>query len=206
MLISVDSVSVRFGERTVFRDVTFDVNPGELISVMGPSGSGKSTLLACLGGLIRPTGGRIVRDDVLQRSLAWVFQTTNILSNRTCFENVELGTLSRRLGRSQARRCVSAALDTVGIGHLASQRSGRLSGGERQRLVIARALVSQPALLIADEPTAQLDRTSADHVVGALIATRAQGTAVIIASHDPAVAGRCERQLEFEDGTLVAKG
>jgi len=195
-VLEVCDLTVSFGSNRILTDVSFSAAERSSVAVIGPSGSGKSTLLAVIGGLMKPTSGQITFGGT-RSTVAWVFQTTNVLSRRSALDNVSLGAVARTGSAVGARRVGLDTLDRLSIGHLAERKAGSLSGGERQRIVIARALAGAPALLLADEPTAQLDRVNAGMVADALIAGSTGGATVIIATHDPSVAERCDTIIDL---------
>ncbi len=201
------------------RDLDLDIARGAFVSLMGPSGSGKTTLLNLLAGIDSPTSGSLriggAEISAMGRGAlaAWraacvgiVFQSYNLVPVLTAFENVELPLLLGPLGRRERGRRVREALDTVGLvdreGHFPSQ----LSGGQEQRVAIARAIVADPPLLLADEPTGDLDRESADHVLALLDRLHAEGRTIVMVTHDPAAAARAERRLHLDKGALAAPG
>lgn len=193
----------------VLRDVRLVVTPGESVALLGPSGSGKTTLLALLGGLLRTDLGIVgvqVEDgsqEAVDGHVAWVLQTTNALGQRTCTENVALGCLAEGLTWRAAQERAASALRPVGLAHRASSPARTLSGGELQRMVIARALVSSRAFVLADEPTGQLDGSTSRLVADALFTALEPGRAIIVATHDPELAERCDRVLRIVDGRIV---
>jgi putative ABC transport system ATP-binding protein len=184
--------------------------------VVGPSGSGKSTLMHLLGCLDRPTsgllrlGGRDVaqlRDDELaqlrNRTIGFVFQSFALLARTSALDNVALPLVYRGVRRAQRRELAAAALDLVGLGHRTAHRPGQLSGGEQQRVAIARALVGEPTLLLADEPTGNLDTSSGAEVMSVLGRLNAErGVAVVVVTHDHEVAARARRRIQVRDGLV----
>ncbi|GAA1991241.1 ABC transporter ATP-binding protein [Catenulispora subtropica] len=207
------------------RDVDLTVRRGDHLAVVGPSGSGKSTLLAVLGLLDRPTSGSYALDGVETtvlgdgqrtvlrgRRIGFVFQSFHLLSHRSARENVELaeihggssigsdGGSSGRRGRS--RRAL-AALDRVGLSHRADFLPNRLSGGERQRVAVARALMGDPALLLCDEPTGNLDSANTETLLDLFDELRAQGVTLLVITHDDAVSRRAARRVRIADGVLT---
>ena len=195
------------------------IEHGELLGIFGPSGSGKSTLLHLMGTLDRPSAGRVwvagidtaeMTDNELSalraRRIGFVFQQFHLLDHLDAVQNVALGLLYRG-GQARARRAAAvAALDRVGLAGRLGHRPGQLSGGERQRVAIARAVAGQPGLVLADEPTGNLDSAAGQQVIALLAGLAADGTAVVIVTHDPAVAGAMDRRVVMRDGRIVADG
>jgi putative ABC transport system ATP-binding protein len=201
----------------VLRDLTLDVDAGEFLALMGPSGSGKTTLLNLIAGLDQPTGGSItVGENVISemseselarwrtRHVGFVFQFYYLLPVLTAYENVELPLLLLPLTKEQRRRQVETALDLVGLADRMTHRPGQLSGGQQQRVGIARAMVTDPELIVADEPTGDLDTKSADAILGLMEILRAKlNKTIIMVTHDPKAAARAQRTLHLEKGQLV---
>ncbi len=216
--LEVEHLTKRFGagatEVVAVRDVSLDVAPGEVVLVMGPSGSGKTTLLLMLGGLLRPTEGavRLDRLDITRlgerklpavrlRQVGFVFQDFNLLSALTVLENVAIVATLAGVRRSEARRRAEAVLRELGLGARLGYLPEKLSGGEKQRVAIARALVNDPALVLADEPTANLDSKTGHEAVRLLHRiAREQGRSVVIVSHDQRIRDTADRVLWLEDG------
>jgi putative ABC transport system ATP-binding protein len=199
------------------RGVTFRVPKGEMVAIMGPSGSGKSTLLNILGCLDRPTRGRYLlggedtttkSDDALadirNRKVGFVFQDYLLLPQLTALENVELPLIYRGLPGGERRRRAQEALAAVGLTDRAHHRPFELSGGQQQRVGIARALAGRPEVILADEPTGNLDSVSGLEVLALFADLHAQGATLVIVTHDDEVARSCERVLRVRDGTIVA--
>ena len=198
--------------------VDVEVRAGRLTVVRGPSGSGKTTLLNLLGGLDRPTSGRVLLgDDVLSElseaelaasrrdRIGYVFQNFGLIPVLSAAENVEVPLRLRRMERGQRDERVAEVLELVGLIRHAGQRPGELSGGQQQRVGVARALVARPEVLIADEPTGQLDSETAERIMDLILeVTRIRGTATVVATHDPLLISRADEVLELRDGRVVA--
>jgi len=203
----------------VLSGLNLEVPRGEFLALMGPSGSGKSTLLNLIGGLDRPTRGSVQIgadriDDMSDRQLAaWraqhvglVFQFYNLLPVLTAERNVELPLLLTALSKAERRKHVETALKIVGLSHRARHHPRQLSGGEQQRTGIARAIVTDPTLLLCDEPTGDLDRKSGDEILGLLQAlNREQGKTIIMVTHDPHASARASRTVYLDKGQLFAQ-
>jgi putative ABC transport system ATP-binding protein len=216
-LRNVGKVFHRGGEEVrVLDSLDLDIEQGEFLALMGPSGSGKSTLLNLLAGLDRPSSGTITVDneridDMSRRGLAnwrahhvgFVFQFYNLLPVLSAARNVELPLLLTNLSRADRKRHVETAMEIVGLGHRASHTPRTLSGGEQQRVGIARAIVADPTLILADEPTGDLDRKTGDGILDLLQAlNREHGKTIVMVTHDPHAAARASRTLHMVDGRV----
>ncbi len=198
------------------RDVTVQVEPGEFVVLAGPSGSGKTTLLNLFGGLTRPTRGRVWVDgrelsDMPERKLArlrlerigFVFQAYNLLPVLTALENAEFSLLLRGMGREERRRRVMDLFARIGMAGLEDRMPRKLSGGQQQRVAVARAVVGEPALVLADEPTANLDRATSDALLDLMVTlNRDLGTTFVFATHDAHLMERAQRLICLVDGAV----
>ncbi len=217
---NVEKLYRRGDERIhVLQSLSVDIARGEFLALMGPSGSGKSTLLNLIGGLDRPSAGTIsiagesietMSDGKLAawraRHVGFVFQMYNLLPALTAEKNVELPLLLTHLNKAQRRKHVETALEVVGLGDRARHYPRQLSGGQEQRVGIARAIVTDPTLLLCDEPTGDLDRKSGDEILDLLQAlNREHGKTIVMVTHDPHAAARATRTLHLEKGQLVAE-
>ncbi|MBE3519950.1 MAG: ABC transporter ATP-binding protein [Firmicutes bacterium] len=198
------------------RGVTLEIQDGESVAVMGPSGSGKSTLLYVLGLLATPTSGRVlidgrnvtVLDDITRSSLrnkyiGFVFQSYNLLSGLTALDNVALPMKYAGIGARMRRQRAMELLKMVGLEHRANHYPSELSGGEEQRVAIARALANNPKVILADEPTGNLDSATGKQILALLSEANARGTTLVVVTHDPTVADICTRVVKLRDGMIV---
>ena len=204
-------------ETTALHDIDLAVGAGEFVAIMGPSGCGKSTLLNTLGTVDRPTAGRYLfgnRDlaaldeAALARfrgeTLGFVFQSFNLIDELTIAENVELGLAYRKRGSGDRRVRVAAAMDKVGIAHRARHYPHQLSGGQQQRAAIARAIVGDPELILADEPTGNLDTENGAQVMNILAGLNAGGATIVMVTHSPSHADMARRRIDMLDGRIIA--
>jgi putative ABC transport system ATP-binding protein len=200
---ALDTVSIRIGD-------------GEYVSIMGPSGSGKSTLLHVIGLLDRPTAGQYLLDGrettsldddelahVRARKVGFIFQSFHLVPRLTAFENVELPMVLAAVAPDERRRRAEAVLESLNLTDRAHHRPDQLSGGQRQRVAIARAMVMEPTVLLADEPTGNLDHVSGADVLAALEALNARGITLLVVTHDDEVAARARRHIRMRDGRVV---
>jgi len=218
-LIELSAIERRFllGDTTVnaLAGLNLHIDSGEYVAVMGPSGSGKSTLLNLLGLLDRPNAGtyRLEGRDVTTLSpdeqatvrstrIGFVFQSFHLVPRLTAAENIALPMILAGIAPAERQRRVARALSDFGLDNRADHKPDQLSGGQRQRVAIARATIMQPALILADEPTGNLDRHTGEDVVNLLEALNGQGVTLIVVTHDPSLGARAGRQLVMEDGRL----
>ncbi|MDP9798813.1 putative ABC transport system ATP-binding protein [Catenuloplanes nepalensis] len=206
-----------YGASPALRGVTLAVAAGEIVAVTGPSGCGKSTLLHCLAGILRPDAGEVNYRDQrvdlmgeaararLRRSeIGVLFQFGQLVAELTAAENVSLPLLLAGTGRRTARTAALNWLDRLGVADLADKRPGEMSGGQQQRVALGRALVTEPRVLFADEPTGALDTLAGEQVMGHLVRlARAQDTTVVLVTHEPRIAGYADRELAMRDGEIT---
>ena len=207
------------GDETVhaLHGVTLDISTGEYIAIMGPSGSGKSTLLNIMGLLDRPDAGLyqleemdttelgdVQQAEVRRHKIGFVFQFFHLIPRLTAAENVELPLILAGIDPRQRKRRVQDALERLGLADRARHRPEQLSGGQRQRVAIARATIMKPAIILADEPTGNLDRVSGNDVVGTIEALNKEGMTVVLVTHDPELGRRARRMIQMVDGRITA--
>ena len=218
-LLRVDEVVKSYGSRTVLHRLSFTVAAGERLALTGPSGSGKSTLLNCLGGVDRPDSGRVILDGIevqslesdalarlRRRSLGTVFQFFHLLPTLTAAENVEMPLQLIGVKAEERATRVHRALDRLGLGPRAGALPSQLSGGEQQRVAIARALIHRPRLILADEPTGNLDSANGGIILDLLRElTDETHTALIIVTHSEEAASICHRRIHLQDGRVVIR-
>jgi putative ABC transport system ATP-binding protein len=205
------------GGVAALRGVSVDIPDGDQVAVIGPSGSGKTTMLTILGTLERPTSGHVevVGRDVVHASdaelaglrahkVGFVFQAFHLQEAMTAVDNVATGMLYMGVALRQRRDAARAALERVGLGHRLTHRPAQLSGGERQRVAIARALAKRPMIILADEPTGNLDSKSSYEIVTLLHELAAEGATLVLITHDANIAGTFDRRIQMHDGEIVA--
>jgi len=198
------------------RGVSLTVEEGDYMAIVGTSGSGKSTLMHLLGALDRPTSGTLLIDGrdvstlgpaemarLRNETIGFVFQSFHLLPRTTARDNVALPLVYRGTGRRERRERAAAMLDRVGLAHRVDHRPNQMSGGEQQRVAIARALITSPSVLLADEPTGNLDSATGQQVLTLLESLNAEGVAVVLVTHDRDVAARARRQIVMKDGQIV---
>lgn len=218
MLIEVKNLHKSFGENQVLRGIDVSIQKGEVVVVIGPSGSGKSTFLRCLNLLEQPTDGQVIFDGVnltdgrvntleTCRRMGMVFQRFNLFSNLTILDNVTLAPmLVKKQSRAEAEKRALALLETVGLSEKRDAYPEQLSGGQQQRVAIARSLINNPSILLADEPTGNLDSTTSKEVLHMFKdLNRQQGITVILVTHDPKIAAFTDRAINMADG-LICEG
>ncbi|MDZ7895980.1 MAG: ABC transporter ATP-binding protein [Sphingobium sp.] len=205
-------------ETTALSGIDLVVESGEFVAIMGPSGCGKSTLLNIIGMLDSPSGGSYEFDghevagrseaqlaDLRKRNLGFIFQSFNLIDELSVEENIELALLYHDIAASERKRRVDAVMDRVGIAHRARHKPSQLSGGQQQRVAVARALVAQPKLILADEPTGNLDTAHGEEVMKMLQTLNAEGSTIIMVTHSPAHADYASRVVNMLDGRILVE-
>lgn len=223
ILYSIKDLSKSYSQnnKTVnaLKNVTLEINRGELVSIQGPTGGGKSTLLQMLGGLDKPTSGSIsLADDQLEnlneakltdvraRKIGFIFQNYNLIPTLTAFENVQTALVPQGINKEQSKKRVLAALESVSLVDRAHHLPAELSGGQQQRVAIARALVKNPEVILADEPTGNLDEETRDQIIDLLVDLNTnQGITVILVTHDSSVAKRASKNLHIAKGVVTTR-
>ncbi len=205
-------------ETTALNKVSFEVKNGEFVAIMGPSGCGKSTLLNILGLLDNPTGGEYYfmdnevskfkekqRTNLRKSNIGFVFQSFNLIDELTVFENVELPLLYQNVPSSERKKKVEAVLERMKISHRRNHFPQQLSGGQQQRVAIARSVVSNPKLILADEPTGNLDSSNGEEVMNLLTELNKEGTTIVMVTHSPSDAEKAHRIVQLFDGHIVTE-
>ncbi len=205
-------------ETTALNNVNLEINQGEFVAIMGPSGCGKSTLLNIIGLLDNPSEGELhfngfqvenyterQRTNLRKENIGFVFQSFNLIDELTVFENVELPLLYMKVSSSERKRRVNEALERMNIAHRAKHFPQQLSGGQQQRVAIARAVISKPKLILADEPTGNLDSANGEEVMNLLTQLNEEGTTIIMVTHSPSDADRSHRIIQLFDGHVVTE-
>lgn len=202
-------------EVNALRGISLSIKRGEYVAIMGPSGSGKSTLMNTIGCLDVPTSGtyRLESDlvneksedelaDIRNKKIGFVFQTFNLVPRISVFQNIELPLIYKGVSKSERRKIVNQVIDDVGLGDRAQHKSNELSGGQRQRVAIARALVCNPSIILADEPTGNLDSATGREIMGILNALHQQGNTIILVTHEDEIAAHAHRVVRLRDGLI----
>ena len=205
-------------ESTALNEVSFSIEKGEFVSVMGPSGCGKSTLLNVLGMLDKPESGSYQflgqevahlnekgRADIRKQNIGFVFQNFNLIDELTVFENIELPLIYNNVGASERKKRVNEIVDKMGIGHRAKHFPQQLSGGQQQRVAVARALITKPPLILADEPTGNLDSSHGNEVMEMLCELNDKGTTIVMVTHSANDASYSKRIINLLDGQIVSE-
>jgi putative ABC transport system ATP-binding protein len=219
-LLSSTGITRNFGSTPALRGVDLEIAAGEIVAVTGPSGCGKTTLLHCLAGILRPDGGTVTyrdqdlgllseaaRSRLRRTDFGVLFQFGQLVPELTAAENVALPLLLAGSGRRDARKAALGWLERLGVAELADQRPGAMSGGEQQRCATARALITEPKVLFADEPTGALDVLTGEQVLGEIVrVVREQGTSVVLVTHEAQVAAYADREIALRDGALDPTG
>ncbi|MGH8862546.1 MAG: ABC transporter ATP-binding protein [Jatrophihabitantaceae bacterium] len=212
MILSARDLRYRVGDQAILDGIDLDAQSGAMLAICGPSGAGKSTVLTVLSGLLAPDSGAITLDDApvavgdhaLRRRVGLVLQGYGLVTALTARENVSITLQARGSARDDVRRRTADVLEQVGLAEVADHLIEDMSGGQQQRVAVARALVTEPDVLLADEPTAELDAENRERIVALLAAHARTGKIVALASHDPEVVAYCDDMVELEDGRVVA--
>ncbi len=205
-------------ETTALNNVNLEINKGEFVAIMGPSGCGKSTLLNILGLLDNPTSGELFfneaqvdgyserqRTNLRKENIGFVFQSFNLIEELTVYENIELPLLYMKVSSSERKKRINKALDRMKIAHRAKHFPQQLSGGQQQRAAIARAVITKPKLILADEPTGNLDSANGEEVMNLLTQLNENGTTIVMVTHSPSDADRSNRIIQLFDGHIVTE-
>lgn len=205
-------------ESTALNEVSFEVKQGEFVSIMGPSGCGKSTLLNILGMLDKPESGSYEflgnevaqlnekgRSEVRKKNIGFIFQNFNLIDELTVFENIELPLLYNKVGSAERKKRVNELIEKIGIAHRASHYPQQLSGGQQQRVAVARALITKPPLILADEPTGNLDSSHGNEVMELMCELNEAGTTIIMVTHSAHDASYSNRIINLLDGQIVSE-
>ncbi|MBP9700321.1 ABC transporter ATP-binding protein [Candidatus Woesebacteria bacterium] len=218
-IITVDHVSKVYStdevETIAVQDISFTVNPGEFVAIMGPSGSGKSTLMHILGALDQPTSGSYTLDgsqvssldddqlsDIRNQKIGFIFQAFNLLPRTSAVQNVMLPMIYAGVDKAKRLSTATSYLEMVGLGHRLHHKTNQLSGGQQQRVAIARALVLNPALLLADEPTGNIASAQAEEILAIFQQLNDQGHTIVMITHEPDIAAKAKRIITIRDGKL----
>jgi len=221
-LISLEGLSKVFYTEEVethaLSNINLSIKTGEFVSIAGPSGCGKTTLLSILGLLDSPTGGKYLLDDtpvenltagqrakIRNQAIGFIFQAFNLIGDLTVYENVELPLTYRGMGGSERKERVQAALERVGMAHRMGHYPSQLSGGQQQRVAVARAIVGKPLILLADEPTGNLDSKNGNAVMDLMKELHAEGATICMVTHDPRYAHSADRSIHLFDGQVVSE-
>ena len=218
-MLQIEQIHQYYGGSHILRGVDLEVAPGEYIAIMGPSGSGKSTLMNLLGCLDTPTSGTYVLADrdvsgmaeqelaeVRNQEIGFVFQTFNLIPRQTALDNVALPLVYAGIGKEERLERAAEVLRSVGLGDRMHHQPNQLSGGQRQRVAIARALVNKPSLILADEPTGNLDSTTSDEILKLFDEIHAAGNTLVVVTHEEDVARHAKRVIRLRDGIIADAG
>jgi putative lysine transport system ATP-binding protein len=215
-ILEVKHLGKAFGSNQVLRDIDFSVSPGDVTCIIGPSGSGKSTLLRCLNMLETPSTGEInyhgtditsknVNVPEYRSKVGMVFQNFNLFNNMTALKNCTVGQVKvLKKSKEEAEKKALYYLEKVGMAPYINAKPKQLSGGQKQRVALARAIVNRPNIILADEPTAALDKNTANDIMNVLINLNKNGKTVVIVTHDRSVAEKCNRIIELSDGEIIS--